>query len=158
MSHGTEGKVYDRVSWTWITPEEFEERQFWRRESAFMRSENQGQLATPMVIRDGMPAVRSQLDGRMYESKSSLRRTYKEGGVEEVGNDPSVTDVDRVEKARLERRKAQARAEEKKAHEALQRAFSLANLTTSSPGDDVKIKNFDPLPDAPRRLFGGMKP
>jgi hypothetical protein len=44
-------------------------------------------LPAPMVIGDAMPAVQSMLDGRMYESKSALRRTYREAGVTEVGND-----------------------------------------------------------------------
>jgi hypothetical protein len=44
-------------------------------------------LPAPMVIGDAMPPVQSMLDGRMYESKSALRRTYREAGVTEVGND-----------------------------------------------------------------------
>jgi len=47
-------------------------------------------LKTPMLIGDTMEGVQSQLDGKMYDSKSALRQTYKEAGVTEVGNDSSV--------------------------------------------------------------------
>ena len=48
-----------------------------------------------MVIMDTMPAVQSQVDGKMYTSKAALRATYKPSGnaegkeYVEVGNDPS---------------------------------------------------------------------
>lgn len=45
-------------------------------------------LSAPMLIRDEMPPVQSQLDGKMYDSKSHLRKTYRKAGVVEVGNDP----------------------------------------------------------------------
>jgi hypothetical protein len=44
---------------------------------------------------DAMQPVQSQLDGRIYDSKSKLRRTYRDAGVVEVGNDSSVTDPKR---------------------------------------------------------------
>lgn len=44
-------------------------------------------LAAPMLIRDSMEPVRSMLDGLPYDSKSTLRRTYREAGVIEVGNE-----------------------------------------------------------------------
>ena len=34
--------------------------------------------------------MQSQLDGRIYDSKSRLRETYRNAGVVEVGNDSSV--------------------------------------------------------------------
>lgn len=43
---------------------------------------------TPMVNVDGMEPVRSMVDGLMYDSKSALRRTYKQHGMVEVGNEP----------------------------------------------------------------------
>jgi hypothetical protein len=46
-------------------------------------------LPFPMVLSDTMEPVQSQLDGRMYDSKSSLRATYKDAGVLEIGNDPA---------------------------------------------------------------------
>jgi hypothetical protein len=33
----------------------------------------------------------SMLDGKLYDSKSRLRRTYREAGVVEVGNDVHMT-------------------------------------------------------------------
>lgn len=48
-------------------------------------------LAAPRIISDCMDPVQSQLDGKLYDSKSTLRRTYHEAGVVEVGNDSSVT-------------------------------------------------------------------
>lgn len=46
-------------------------------------------LPTPYVSIDTMDPVQSQLDGKMYDSKSALRATYKAAGVVEVGNDPA---------------------------------------------------------------------
>lgn len=44
-------------------------------------------LPCPQIMGDNMQPVQSMLDGRMYDSKSALRRTYKAAGVVEVGND-----------------------------------------------------------------------
>lgn len=46
-------------------------------------------LPVPYVSMDTMSPVQSMLDGKMYDSKSALRRTYKAAGVVEVGNDPA---------------------------------------------------------------------
>lgn len=48
-------------------------------------------LPGPMLIRDDMEPVQSMLDGRMYDSKSKLRATYRAAGVTEVGNDVKFT-------------------------------------------------------------------
>jgi len=48
-------------------------------------------LPAPHCISDAMDAVQSQLDGKFYDSKSALRRTYHAAGVVEVGNDSSVS-------------------------------------------------------------------
>jgi hypothetical protein len=45
-------------------------------------------VASALSASDVMDPVQSQRDGRMYDSKSALRRTYREAGVTEVGNDP----------------------------------------------------------------------
>lgn len=45
-------------------------------------------LPMPMVIGDGIPDLKSQVDGKVYSSKSELRRSYKAAGVIEVGNEP----------------------------------------------------------------------
>lgn len=46
-------------------------------------------IPLPYLATDGMSPVQSQLDGKMYDSKSALRATYKAAGVVEVGNDPA---------------------------------------------------------------------
>ena len=46
-------------------------------------------LPSPRLASDVMEPVQSQLDGRMYDSKSALRATYRAAGVTEVGNDPA---------------------------------------------------------------------
>ena len=46
-------------------------------------------VPVPGLIIDTMQPVQSMLDGKMYDSKSRLRATYRAGGVEEVGNDPA---------------------------------------------------------------------
>lgn len=91
----TKGLVYDRAAFTWVTPEEMAERDFWREEAAFMRASNQGELAAPMVITDkcgsSINGLQSMQNGKFYDSKSALRRHYKEAGVVEVGNDSSLS-------------------------------------------------------------------
>ena len=54
------------------------------------QAKKRSDLAAPMLIRDEMGPVQSQLDGKVYDSKSALRSTYKAAGVVEVGNDSSV--------------------------------------------------------------------
>jgi hypothetical protein len=55
-------------------------------------------LAGPAIISDGI-ALRSMVDGRIYTSKAALRRSYRERGYVEVGNEaltpPARTRVDR---------------------------------------------------------------
>lgn len=41
----------------------------------------------PGIIRDTMEPLKSMSDGRMYDSKSALRRAYREQGYVELGND-----------------------------------------------------------------------
>ena len=52
---------------------------------------NRSSLAAPHLVRDSMLPVKSMLDGKLYDSKSRLRRTYREAGVVEVGNDVAPT-------------------------------------------------------------------
>lgn len=51
----------------------------------------QSGLSCPRIMSDTMDPVKSMLDGKLYDSKSALRSTYKAAGVVEVGNDSSVT-------------------------------------------------------------------
>ena len=44
-------------------------------------------LPVPMILSDTMEPVQSMLDGKLYDSKSALRATYRQAGVVEVGND-----------------------------------------------------------------------
>lgn len=44
-------------------------------------------LAAPNFIKDEMPALQSQLSGKMYDSKSALRKEYKAHGAVEIGNE-----------------------------------------------------------------------
>ena len=77
-------------------------------------------LAAPSVISDVMKPVQSMLDGKMYDSKSALRATYKAAGVTEVGNDSSVTGKPKF----MGKRKACR----KDVRGAVDRAFSRAGL------------------------------
>lgn len=51
-------------------------------------------IAAPMVIRDSMPAIQGQHDGKMYDSKRAIRASYQPSGnadgkqYTEIGNDP----------------------------------------------------------------------
>ena len=46
-------------------------------------------LACPMISTDTMAPVQSMLDGKIYDSKSALRLTYRAAGMVEIGNDPA---------------------------------------------------------------------
>jgi hypothetical protein len=47
------------------------------------------ELPCPRIASDIMPPVQSQVDGKIYDSKSAIRRSYKATGHEEIGNDPA---------------------------------------------------------------------
>jgi len=83
----TKGKLFDRVSMTWLDPKEYAERRAAWDEMVFQSKANQGQLALPAVIGDGHKPVMSMTNGQIYDSKAALRAEYKRAGVEEVGND-----------------------------------------------------------------------
>lgn len=72
--------VFDRA-----TGELVDRDEFYSRQPALARSN----LPCPMLMTDHMDPVQSMVDGRMYDSKSALRRTYRQAGVIEVGNDPA---------------------------------------------------------------------
>ena len=114
MTDLTAGKVYDRVSMTWLEPAEYARRRAVYEEAVFQAGSNQGQLACPMLIRDGMDAVKSMTNGRIYDSKSSLRREYARAGVIEVGNDVPTRQPEKTrhekDAAARKRRGAAARA------------------------------------------------
>lgn len=80
---------------------------------------NRSQLSAPMLIADSMEPVKSQLDGKYYDSKAALRATYKAAGVVEVGNDSSITNPKPRPKPKPDRAKIK---------EAVGKAFSRAGL------------------------------
>lgn len=45
-------------------------------------------LPSPHFICDTMDETKSMLDGKLYSSKSELRKTYKTAGMIELGNEP----------------------------------------------------------------------
>lgn len=90
--------------------------------------DNRSDLSAPMVIRDNMDATRSMLDGRMYDSKSALRSTYRAAGVVEVGNDPSVTDPEQMRSQAASVRKRHKQASRKKVEAAVGKAMSQTGL------------------------------
>lgn len=53
------------------------------------RPPQRSSLPSPVVIMDTMDAIQSQVDGKLYTSKSAIRASYKVHGVEEIGNDPA---------------------------------------------------------------------
>lgn len=48
-------------------------------------------LAAPMLVRDQIDPFQSMADGRLYDSKSAYRRTLKDRGLVELGNDAPRT-------------------------------------------------------------------
>ena len=81
------GERWDRLSAAWVPAEEWQRRQWAREDAAFARKANQGELCTPSVIGDSMKTLQSQASGKWYDSKSNLRREYRQLGMQEVGNE-----------------------------------------------------------------------
>lgn len=90
--------------------------------------DNRSDLAAPMLIRDSMDAVQSMLDGKMYDSKRKLRRTYREAGVIEVGDDKSYTDPERLRTQAPAERKRLKQASRKKIEASVGKALSRAGF------------------------------
>lgn len=67
-------------------------------EVAFQRRGNQGELACPMIISDTQPALQSMTDGKVYDSKSEMRKEYRRAGVVEVGSEKQKPGGDWSEK------------------------------------------------------------
>jgi hypothetical protein len=76
---------------------------------------NRSDIPAPMLVRDGMEPVQSQLDGKLYDSKSALRQTYKHAGVIEVGNDAQRFKPTIREKAKPDRKQIKAAVEQAQA-------------------------------------------
>lgn len=106
MTDLTAGKIYDRVAQTWLEPDEYHRRRAEYEERAFQRRPTQGQLATPMIISDTQRGLMSMTNGKIYDSKSEMRKEYRRAGVIEVGNEVPMK---RPEPTRDEKRKARER-------------------------------------------------
>lgn len=87
--------VYSRADFTWLPRDEYERRRADREERAWRRKASQGELCAPMFISDslGVRGLQSQVDGNHYDSKSNLRRHYRDSGVIEVGDDVPKTRI-----------------------------------------------------------------
>lgn len=86
-------------------------------EQRFQRLPAQGQLCAPMVVRDTQPALRSMTDGRIYDSKSEMRKEYKRAGVEEVGTEKKTGGRDWIdERAKRKKQREGIKASLHKAH------------------------------------------
>jgi hypothetical protein len=90
--------------------------------------DNRSDLAAPMIIRDSMDAVKSMLDGKMYDSKRGLRRTYREAGVTEVGDDKSYTDPAQMRRQSASEVKRRKTARNKKIEASVGKALSRAGF------------------------------
>lgn len=66
-------------------------------------------LPFPMLMLDTMPETQSMLDGKYYTSKSELRKTYRDAGMIELGNEP-MKEFQRPERDRAGDRAAIERA------------------------------------------------
>ena len=103
--------VYDRISYTWVSPDEMARRRAYRSELAFQMQPRQGELCAPMVISDSQRGLMSMTNGQMYDSKSEMRKEYKRAGVAEVG-DQAPTKIERptAKDAKKERQASIGRA------------------------------------------------
>ncbi len=59
-------------------------------------------LPTPHVISDCQDPLKSMADGRIYESKSAMRRAYRERGYVELGSD-APTKAEPVDRPQVRR-------------------------------------------------------
>ena len=91
----------------------------WPVECVQVREVAVSDIPSPMLSLDTMDPVQSQLDGKMYDSKSRLRATYKAAGMVEVGNDSSVTDPKPYKRPKVKREDVKA---------SVDKAFSRAGL------------------------------
>ena len=117
------GERWDRLAGAWVHADEWQARQWAREDAAFARKANQGELCTPGVIFDSMRSLQSQVTGRYHDSKSTLRREYREHGMVEVGND--------VAKTRGKSKAVNPAAERKAVEAALYRAKSELDVPTN---------------------------
>lgn len=129
--------IYNPFTMTMTTRAERERWADYYAELGFMRRPAQGEIACPHVIRDnigGIHGLQGQHDGNYYDSKRALRRSYREHGMVEVGDDPVVTDRatiaaynrDRKDRQRRETKEARRQAID----DSIEKAYSRINLTS----------------------------
>jgi hypothetical protein len=78
---------WDRLSGAWVPADEWQARRWAREDAAFARKANQGELKCPMILRDSMKTLQSQVTGKWYDSKSNLRKEYRDHDMIEIGNE-----------------------------------------------------------------------
>lgn len=98
------------------TPENYDRMRAHFEEQAFMRQTSQGQLCAPMIISDTQAAMQSQTNGKVYDSKSEMRKEYRRAGVVEVGNERPTGPTWSEKKAKEAKHKAECKAALAKAH------------------------------------------
>jgi len=78
------------------------------------QSERAAPPAAPFTISDSQKPLQSMADGKIYDSKSEMRKGYKRAGVIEVGNDVQTKRAapsrDERERKARDRKAAAARA------------------------------------------------
>lgn len=100
-----------------VSEAEYQRLKAAKEEEIFMRAPSQGSLCAPMVIRDTQPDIRSMTDGKIYDSKSNLRKEYKRAGVEEIGTEKVTPGLDWAEKqAKRKKQREEIKASLHKAH------------------------------------------
>lgn len=119
----TRGKVFDRVSYTWFDRDQYDRIKADREERWFQSRPHQGQLCTPMILSDGMDAVKSMTNGQMYDSKSELRKEYRSANVIEVGTEGKA-----LRGLREKREKEQEVERKKGVRDAVETALSQAGF------------------------------
>ena len=82
---------------------------------------NQGERAAPpaapFTISDAQPALQSMTNGKIYDSKSQMRKEYKRAGVEEVGTEKQKPGRDWIdERAKRKKQRQEVKAALHKAH------------------------------------------
>lgn len=90
----------------------------------------QSDLPSPMLNLDTIAPFKSMADGKMYDSKSSYRKTLKAGGYTEIGNEIPA----HLKEARRERTKPRARGDLTAAYQKVRQGYRPQAPVISSIG------------------------
>ena len=107
----------------------------WPRECYEVRSEARSALPVPMLIRDFHEPVQSMADGKYYNSKSSLRNSYK------AENNPSGTNFIEVGNEDISKFTPPPKLDRKANREAVERAICAVESGNAAPVMD-KLPTF----------------